>query len=103
VFVILGAALSNLSAPGLAEEKGSKGIRRFIGAVTAALVLVALVAGEQAANAPTSAKDDARGIAVYLKQNASADDVILLKPMTIRLTTMIMACPDGDDQRHNRA
>jgi hypothetical protein len=79
VFVMLGAALSNLSAPGLAEENGSKGKRRLVGAVTAALLLVALVAGEQAASAPASAKDDARGIAAYLKQNASADDVILLE------------------------
>ncbi len=80
MFVLLGAALSNLSAPGLAGAKQpSRGKRRLVGAVAALLMLVALAAGGQAASAPASAKDDARGIAAYLKQNASADDVILLE------------------------
>jgi hypothetical protein len=79
LFVILGAALSNLSAPGPAEEQRSTSKRRLAGVVTAVLILVALAVGGQAASAPASAKDDARGIAAYLRQNASAGDVILLE------------------------
>jgi uncharacterized membrane protein len=79
LFVILGAALSNLSTPRLAEEKRSRSRRWMMGAVTASLLLVALIAGAQAASAPASAKDDARGVAAYLKQHATADDVILLE------------------------
>jgi hypothetical protein len=79
LFVMLGAALSNLSARRLAEEERSRGGRWSVGAVTALLILVAVVAGGQAASAATSAKDDARGVAVYLTQNAGAGDVILLE------------------------
>ena len=78
-FVVLGAALSNISARGLADETRPRGRRWFSGAASASLVLVALVAGGQAASAATSAKDDARGVAEYLKQNASANDVILIE------------------------
>jgi 4-amino-4-deoxy-L-arabinose transferase-like glycosyltransferase len=77
LFVLVGAALSNLSARGLAGGKRSRGRRRVVGAATATLVLVAAAAGGQAASASTSAKDDARGLAAYLKFAASADDVIL--------------------------
>ncbi len=79
LFTVLGAALSNLSASRIAEEKRSKGRRWFIGAVTTSLVLIALVAGWQVASATTSIKDDARGVAAYLKQNAAAHDVILVE------------------------
>ncbi|CAG0934588.1 hypothetical protein TFLX_03562 [Thermoflexales bacterium] len=79
LFVMIGAALSNLSASHAVEEKRSRVRRWFIGAVAISLVLVALVAGGQAASATTFAKDDARGVAAYLKQNAAADDVILIE------------------------
>jgi hypothetical protein len=75
LFVLLGAALSNLSASSLAFERRSRGRRWLVGAVTASLLLVALVAGGQAASA--SANDDARGVAAHLKSAASPDDVIL--------------------------
>ena len=65
---ILGAALSNLSTTRLSEantideaDAGWSGLR------LASLMLVALVAGRQAASAPSSAKDDARGVAAYLR------------------------------------
>jgi 4-amino-4-deoxy-L-arabinose transferase-like glycosyltransferase len=77
LFVIMGAALANLSALRLSRGKRLRGGRRVIGAAAALLVLIALVAGEQAASAATSAKDDVRGMAAYLKFAASVDDVIL--------------------------
>lgn len=77
LLVVLGAALSNLSAQGLARGKRSRGKQRLVGAAAASLVLVAIAAGGRAASASTFAKDDARGVAAYLKFAASADDVIL--------------------------
>jgi 4-amino-4-deoxy-L-arabinose transferase-like glycosyltransferase len=79
LFVALGAALSNLSTASLSEATRSRGRRWLIGAGMASLLLVALVAGTQAASAPSSAKDDARGVAAYLRQNATAGDAILLE------------------------
>jgi hypothetical protein len=79
LFVALGAALSNLSTASLSEATRPRGRRWLIGAGMASLLLVALVAGRQAASAPSSAKDDARGVAAYLRQNATARDVILLE------------------------
>jgi uncharacterized membrane protein len=79
LFVILGAALSNLSAPKLTDEQRTRGWRLLFGFTTALLLLAALVVGGQAASALTSAKDDARSVAAYLKQHAAADDVILVE------------------------
>jgi 4-amino-4-deoxy-L-arabinose transferase-like glycosyltransferase len=79
LFVIAGAALSNLSTARLAAGKRLRGRRWLIGAAMTLLLLVVLVAGAQAASAPSVAKDDARGVAAYLKQHATVDDVILLE------------------------
>ena len=79
LFVLVGAALSNLSRASLVEGSRSSGWRWLIGATTASLLLVTLVAGGLAASAQSSAKDDARSVATYLKQNATANDVILIE------------------------
>jgi len=42
-------------------------------------MVITVAAGGAAASAPSSAKDDARSVAAYLKQNASAGDVILVE------------------------
>ena len=51
----------------------------MIGVVIALWLLRGVVSGWVAASAPASAKDDARGVAAYLKQHATADDVILIE------------------------
>jgi hypothetical protein len=105
LIVILGAALSNLSIRRSSVEKQSRGKRWLVGAVTASLLLIAVTAGGLAASAPASAKDDARGVAAYLKQNAAATDVILLEAndYTLRYydhgpaqTKMIMAATETE-------
>lgn len=50
-----------------------------IGGVTAFLTIGLLNAGWQFALSPAAAKDDARGVAAYLKANARIDDVILVE------------------------
>ncbi|HTP06783.1 MAG TPA: glycosyltransferase family 39 protein [Anaerolineae bacterium] len=79
VLVLLGAALSNLSTQALTAGKRKRIARGSVGMAIAVLLLIAIGAGWAAANAPSSAKDDARGVAAYLKQNATADDVILVE------------------------
>jgi len=79
LFVMLGAALSNLSTQEPAEGKRKRGARGLVGMATALLMILAVVAGGAAASAPSSARDDARGVAAYLKQNAAVDDVILIE------------------------
>ena len=79
VFVLLGGACSHLVDARMVAKKRSRRRRWLIGVATASLLLVAWVAGAHAASAPSVVKDDARGMAAYLKQNATADDVILIE------------------------
>jgi 4-amino-4-deoxy-L-arabinose transferase-like glycosyltransferase len=79
LFVILGSALSNLSTLKPVERKRKRGVRGLVGIATALLMMFAVAAGGAAASAPSVAKDDARGVAAYLKQNGAAEDVILLE------------------------
>ncbi len=78
LLVMLGAALSNLSRPRLADGRRLTGRQRYIGAATASLLFVTLVIS-WAASSGTTAKDDARGVAAYLKEHATAESVILLE------------------------
>jgi uncharacterized membrane protein len=77
LFMIVGAALSNLSAPSSTFGRQARGRQWLIGLATAALLLAVLIASGQAASA--SVNDNARGVAAYLKSAASADDVILVE------------------------
>ena len=72
LFALIGAAMSNLSVRRVSG-------RWLAGIAAAVLVLAAFVAGWQVATAPTFAKDDARGVAAYLKAHATVDDVILVE------------------------
>jgi 4-amino-4-deoxy-L-arabinose transferase-like glycosyltransferase len=98
LFLILGAALSNLSMTHASVR------RRLAGIVAALLLLFALVGGWQAATVPAFAKADARGVAAYLKEHASAADVILVESRDFTLnyydhgpapTKMITATTDA--------
>jgi 4-amino-4-deoxy-L-arabinose transferase-like glycosyltransferase len=75
LFVLVGATLSLEPVAG-ARNKYARGL---VGIVIALWLLVTIVSGWVAAGAPSSVKDDARGVATYLKQHATADDVILLE------------------------
>lgn len=79
MFVILGATLSNLSGQFATDRKRKRAARGFVGITTALLLMIVIPSGWMAATAPATVKDDARAVAAYLKQHATADDVILVE------------------------
>jgi mannosyltransferase len=71
LFALIGASASSITS------------RRIWPTAICGLVIVVTIgltlASWQVANDPKYAKDDARGVAAYLKQNTAADDVILIE------------------------
>ncbi len=75
LFVLAGATLSLEPAAG-ARNRYARGL---VGIAIALWLMIAVTSGWVAASALSSVKDDARGVAAYLKQNAAAGDVILVE------------------------
>ena len=76
LFALIGGALSNLRF----NLRHTSIIGGWVaGGVALLLTVWVLVNGWGTATSPAYAKDDARGVAAYLKQNAAADDVVLVE------------------------
>ncbi len=107
-YVLAGGAVSGLSVD-LQRLKTNRRLAALagltLGSATAILVIGTLGAGWQIALQPVYAKDDARGVAAYLKANATSGDVILVEANDYTLayydhgpaqTKMITATTDSE-------
>ena len=102
LFALIGGALSRLRF----NRRHTSIIGGWVaGGVALLLTVWVLVNGWGTATSPAYAKDDARGVAAYLKQNAAADDVILVEANDYTLnyynhglaqTKMITATTEAD-------